>query len=125
MTTSLSDDPVSDTSPAQIKPKTQTLSRHALLMAGAATAATSALGFPFIRNARAATLELRWLGWEHDNVKELTAAFEQEDVRDMLPDRYVEILFLNQTSAIKGLYQFDAPSSPEKWERIWSEVEAA
>ncbi len=47
------------------------------------------------------------------------------DVRKMLPKRYVETLFLNQTSAIRGLYQFDAPSSPEKWERIWSEVEAA
>ncbi len=47
------------------------------------------------------------------------------DVRDMLPDRYVETLFLNETDAIKGLYQFDAPSSPEKWERIWSEVEAS
>jgi len=47
------------------------------------------------------------------------------DVRDMIPERYVETLFLNETSAIKGLYQFDAPSSPEKWERIWSEVEAS
>ena len=47
------------------------------------------------------------------------------DVRDMLPERYVETLFLNETAAIHGLYQFDAPSSPEKWERIWSEVEAA
>jgi spermidine/putrescine transport system substrate-binding protein len=47
------------------------------------------------------------------------------DVRDMLPERYVETLFLNETAAIHGLYQFDAPSSPEKWERIWTEVEAA
>ncbi|MDH3688680.1 MAG: extracellular solute-binding protein [Gammaproteobacteria bacterium] len=47
------------------------------------------------------------------------------DVRDRIPDRYVETLFLNETGAIQGLYQFDAPSSPEKWERIWSEVEAA
>jgi spermidine/putrescine-binding protein len=47
------------------------------------------------------------------------------DVRDIIPERYVETLFLNETSAIKGLYQFDAPSSPEKWERIWSEVEAS
>ena len=47
------------------------------------------------------------------------------DVRDMLDDRYVETLFLNETASIHGLYQFDAPSSPEKWERIWSEVEAA
>ena len=47
------------------------------------------------------------------------------DVRDMLPERYVDTLFLNETEAIHGLYQFDAPSSPEKWERIWSAVEAA
>lgn len=47
------------------------------------------------------------------------------DVRDMLPERYVDTLFLNETASIHGLYQFDAPSSPEKWERIWSEVEAA
>lgn len=47
------------------------------------------------------------------------------DVRDMLEQRYVDTLFLNQTSAIKNLYQFDAPSSPEKWERIWHEVEAS
>lgn len=47
------------------------------------------------------------------------------DVRDMLPQRHIDTLFLDQTSAIKGLFQFDAPSSPEKWERVWSEVEAA
>ena len=47
------------------------------------------------------------------------------DVRKMIPQRYVDTLFLNNTDAIKGLYQFDAPSSPEKWERIWSDVEAS
>ena len=47
------------------------------------------------------------------------------DVRDLIPERYVETMFLNETSVIQGLYQFDPPSSPEKWERIWSEVEAA
>ena len=47
------------------------------------------------------------------------------DVRDMIPARYVETMFLNETSAIRGLHQFDAPSSPEKWERVWTEVEAA
>jgi hypothetical protein len=46
-------------------------------------------------------------------------------VRKKIPKRYVDTLFLNNTDAIKGLYQFDAPSSPEKWERIWSDVEAA
>ncbi len=47
------------------------------------------------------------------------------DVRDKVPQRFVDSLFLNNTSAIRGLYQFDAPSSPEKWERVWSEVEAS
>ncbi len=47
------------------------------------------------------------------------------DVRKLIPERYVETLFLNDTKAIQGLYQFDAPSSPEKWERVWSEVEAS
>lgn len=47
------------------------------------------------------------------------------DVRKLIPERYVETLFLNDTKAIRDLYQFDAPSSPEKWERVWSEVEAA
>jgi len=47
------------------------------------------------------------------------------DVRKLIPKRYVDTLFLDHTADIRGLYQFDAPSSPEKWERIWSEVEAA
>ncbi|MBA2557707.1 MAG: hypothetical protein H0V12_10270, partial [Chloroflexi bacterium] len=47
------------------------------------------------------------------------------DVRDLIPQRFIDTLFLNETSAIRDLYQFDAPSSPEKWERVWSEVEAA
>jgi spermidine/putrescine transport system substrate-binding protein len=47
------------------------------------------------------------------------------DVRSLIPRRYVETLFLDQTNAIHGLYQYDAPSSPEKWERVWSQVQAA
>ena len=47
-----------------------------------AAAAAAVAGFtwkstgPFVRDAKAATLELRWLGWEHYNVKSLTAEFE-------------------------------------------------
>lgn len=72
----------------------------------------------------------RWIDFRLSRESMKTVAIEigwapTVDVRDMLPDRYVETLFLNQTSAIKGLYQFDAPSSPEKWERVWSEVEAS
>ena len=70
---------VSDSSCAKIKPRTHGLSRRSLLQASLATAAAATtLGFPFIRKPQAATLELRWLGWEHYNVKELTAAFEKE-----------------------------------------------
>ena len=44
-----------------------------------ATAAFSASCFgPFVRTSKAAKLEIRWLGWEHYNVKSLTAAFEKE-----------------------------------------------
>lgn len=47
------------------------------------------------------------------------------DVRDRIPGRYRETLFLDNTAAIADLYQFDVPSSTEKWEAVWSEVEAS
>ena len=72
----------------------------------------------------------KWIDFRLERESMKTVAVEigwapTVDVRDMLPERYVDTLFLNETEAIHGLYQFDAPSSPEKWERIWSEVEAA
>ena len=71
-----------------------------------------------------------WINFRLERESMKTVAMEigwapTVDVRDMLPERYVETLFLNETSAIRGLYQFDAPSSPEKWQRVWAEVEAA
>jgi spermidine/putrescine-binding protein len=75
-------------------------------------------------------LAMRWI--DHRLLPENMAIIATEigwspcvDVRTLIPERYVETMFLNETSAIQGLYQFDAPSSPEKWERVWSEVEAA
>lgn len=47
------------------------------------------------------------------------------DLRDMLSPVEIEDYLLDKTDEIKGLYMFDQPSSPEKWERVWSEVEAA
>jgi spermidine/putrescine-binding protein len=47
------------------------------------------------------------------------------DVREMLPADEVELLMLDRTVELRGLHMFDQPSSPEKWERVWSEVEAA
>ena len=72
----------------------------------------------------------KWIDFRLERESMKTVAVEigwapTVDVRDMLDDRYVDTLFLNETGSIHGLYQFDAPSSPEKWERIWSEVEAA
>ena len=72
----------------------------------------------------------KWIDFRLERESMKTVAVEigwapTVDVRDMLDERYVDTLFLNETGAIHGLYQFDAPSSPEKWERIWSEVEAA
>ncbi len=72
----------------------------------------------------------KWIDFRLERESMKTVAVEigwapTVDVRDMLPDRYVDTLFLNETESIHGLYQFDAPSSPEKWERVWSAVEAA
>ena len=48
-------------------------------MAAAAAGFTWKATGPFVRDAEAATLELRWLGWEEYNVKVLTAEFEKQN----------------------------------------------
>ena len=75
-------------------------------------------------------LAYKWIDWRLQPENMAIMATEvgwspTVDVRSLVPERYVETLFLNDTKAIQGLYQYDAPSSPEKWERVWSEVEAA
>ena len=47
------------------------------------------------------------------------------DVREFLPPEEVSLLMMDRTVELRGLHMFDQPSSPEKWERVWSEVEAA
>ena len=47
------------------------------------------------------------------------------DVTSLIPEEDVALLMLDRTVELRGLHMFDQPSSPEKWERIWSEVEAA
>ncbi len=47
------------------------------------------------------------------------------DVRELIPERWTIALFQNETEKIHNLYQFDAPDRPEKWEEIWTDVEAA
>ncbi|CAN5141511.1 hypothetical protein BH10PSE7_BH10PSE7_39290 [soil metagenome] len=75
-------------------------------------------------------LAYKWIDWRLEPANMAIMATEvgwspTVNVRSLVPARYVETLFLDNTKAIQGLYQYDAPSSPEKWERIWSEVEAA
>jgi spermidine/putrescine-binding protein len=47
------------------------------------------------------------------------------DVRDLLTPGEVELYFQNRSHEASQLHMFDQPSSPEKWERIWSDVEAS
>jgi hypothetical protein len=47
------------------------------------------------------------------------------DLRDLLSANEIELYFQNRSSEASQLHMFDQPSSPEKWERIWSDVEAS
>ena len=47
------------------------------------------------------------------------------DIRDLLTPDEVELYFQNRSAEAAQLHMFDQPSSPEKWERIWSDVEAS
>jgi spermidine/putrescine-binding protein len=47
------------------------------------------------------------------------------DVRDRLTPDEIELYFQNRSAEASKLHMFDQPSSPEKWERIWSDVEAS
>lgn len=47
------------------------------------------------------------------------------DVRNLLEPEEIDLYFQNKSADASKLYMFDQPSSPEKWERIWSDVEAS
>jgi spermidine/putrescine-binding protein len=47
------------------------------------------------------------------------------DVRSILTPDEVELYFQNRSAEASQLHMFDQPSSPEKSERIWSDVEAS
>jgi len=47
------------------------------------------------------------------------------DVRDLLTPDENELYFQNRSAEAAQLHMYDQPSSPEKWERIWSDVEAS
>jgi spermidine/putrescine-binding protein len=47
------------------------------------------------------------------------------DIRDLLSADEIDLYFQNRSAEAAQLHMFDQPSSPEKWERIWSDVEAS
>jgi len=47
------------------------------------------------------------------------------DLRSISSEEERKLYLMDRSSEIAGLFMFDQPSSPEKWERIWSNVQAA
>ena len=47
------------------------------------------------------------------------------DVRELLKPEEIDLYFQNKSDDASKLFMFDQPASPEKWERIWSDVEAS
>ena len=47
------------------------------------------------------------------------------DVRSLMKEDEIALYFQNRSAEASQLHMFDQPSSPEKWERIWSDVEAS
>ena len=47
------------------------------------------------------------------------------DLRSILTKDENELYFQDRSAEAGQLHMFDQPSSPEKWERIWSDVEAS
>lgn len=47
------------------------------------------------------------------------------DLRSISTDNERKLFLMDRSSEIGDLFMFDQPSSPEKWERVWSNVQAA
>ena len=47
------------------------------------------------------------------------------DLRATATEEERKLYLMDRSSEIAGLFMFDQPSSPEKWERVWSNVQAA
>ena len=47
------------------------------------------------------------------------------DVRSLMTEDEIALYFQNRSAEASQLHMFDQPASPEKWERIWSDVEAS
>lgn len=47
------------------------------------------------------------------------------DIRSISTEEERKLFLMDRSNEIADLFMFDQPSSPEKWERIWSNVQAA
>lgn len=47
------------------------------------------------------------------------------DLRAISSESERRLFLMDRSNEIAGLFMFDQPSSPEKWERVWSNVQAA
>lgn len=47
------------------------------------------------------------------------------DLRSVSTDEERKLYLMDRSNEIADLFMFDQPSSPEKWERVWSNVQAA
>lgn len=83
-----------------------------------------------VTNSELLEIAHKWIDFRLERDNMATIATEvgcapTVDVRDLIPASHIETLFLNQTSAIQNLYQFDAPSDLEKWKNMWADIESA
>jgi hypothetical protein len=46
------------------------------------------------------------------------------DIRAGATNDERKLFLMDRSNEIAGLFMFDQPSSPEKWERVWSNVQA-
>jgi len=47
------------------------------------------------------------------------------DIRDISTPEEQTLFLMDRTNELTSMYMFDQPSSPEKWERVWSNMQAA
>ena len=47
------------------------------------------------------------------------------DIRSISTPEEQKLFLMDRTEELSTMYQFDQPSSTEKWERVWSRMQAA
>ncbi|WP_029356720.1 extracellular solute-binding protein [Bosea sp. 117] len=58
-------------------------------------------------------------------IAEVAGASTTIDIRSISTPEEQKLFLMDRTEELSTLYQFDQPSSTEKWERVWSRMQAA